>query len=536
MASNELVLIDNAFADWRKGLESSVPDDRAFEIFACTHVLRDLDLSADEIDRGVIGGSNDAAIDGVYVLLGDTLLVEDSAELSSDYETARIAKDTPLTLHLVQAKRSTSFSETAIDKVSNSTRRLLDLGESPKDLAELYSPEVLDRIGLFRSALSKFAIRHLRVRIRFHYVTRGDSAEVNAKVEVKSKQLAEQFSKVISGADGKSDLIGTKELWELMSNQPSYTLGLTFTESATSGKSHVALVTLRDYMEFLCDENGALRRHIFDWNVRDYQGEVEVNKEISRSVIEPSGPEFWWLNNGVTIVCSRNSIVSKTFSLDDVQVVNGLQTSQTIYQALRDLPPNHGAFDRMVLVRILVTGDDTETRDKVIRATNRQTSVPEASLRATDAVQRKIEAYFHSEGWYYDRRKNYYRNQSKPIARIVGIPLLAQAVMAMGLSEPDNSRARPSSLLKRDADYKRIFNENVPLAVYLWLAQTQRRHRRSWTPFCSRRQRVSLARSGRILDSTWPCWWWQCCGGNESSVRRSSRILLSRIQRSRTTS
>lgn len=46
--------------------------------------------------------------------------------------------------------------------------------------------------------------------------------------------------------------------------------------------------------------------------------------------------------------------------------------------------------------------------------------------------------------------------------------------MAMGLSRPDNSRARPSSLLKRDEDYKRIFSTATSLEVYLWLAQSQK--------------------------------------------------------------
>lgn len=56
----------------------------------------------------------------------------------------------------------------------------------------------------------------------------------------------------------------------------------------------------------------------------------------------------------------------------------------------------------------------------------------------------------------------------------MSIPLLAQAVMAMGLSRPDNSRARPSSLLKRDDDYQKIFSANLPLEVFLWLAQSQK--------------------------------------------------------------
>ena len=119
--------------------------------------------------------------------------------------------------------------------------------------------------------------------------------------------------------------------------------------------------------------------------------------------------------------------------MDDVQIVNGLQTSHTIHATLSKQPADHPARDRAILVRILVT-DDATTRDQVIRATNRQTNVPVAQLRATDDVQRSIEAYFIGHGWYYDRRKNYYRNLGKNPERIIGIPLLAQAVMAMGLS------------------------------------------------------------------------------------------------------
>jgi hypothetical protein len=165
--------------------------------------------------------------------------------------------------------------------------------------------------------------------------------------------------------------------------------------------------------------------------------------------------------------------VGKTYVLDDVQIVNGLQTSHTLFRVLHDVTPDHLALDRSVLVRILVT-EDASVRDAVIRATNSQTSVQPASLRATDEVQRTIEAFFLGKGWFYDRRKNYFRNLGKSPERIVSIPLLAQAVMAMGLSQPNNSRARPSSLLKRDDDYSKIFSHDVPLPVYLWLAKAQK--------------------------------------------------------------
>jgi len=267
--------------------------------------------------------------------------------------------------------------------------------------------------------------------------------------------------------------VGATELWARVSSRRSYTLNLEYQENATSGDSYVALVSLRNYLAFLTDEAGELRRYIFDWNVRDYQGSVEVNREIQRSLTDPVAPDFWWLNNGVTVICSKTSIVGRNYLLDDVQIVNGLQTSHTLYNTLHDVEPTHFALDRSVLVRILVTADQV-VRDAVIRATNSQTTVQPASLRATDEVQRKIEAYFLGKGWFYDRRKNYFRNLGKSPERIVSIPLLAQAVMAMGLSQPDYSRARPSSLLKKNEDYSRIFPEQLPLAVYLWLAKAQK--------------------------------------------------------------
>jgi hypothetical protein len=52
---------------------------------------------------------------------------------------------------------------------------------------------------------------------------------------------------------------------------------------------------------------------------------------------------FGWLSNGVTIICSRTSIVGKTYVLDDVQIVNGWQTSHSIYRVLRAVADDHPA-------------------------------------------------------------------------------------------------------------------------------------------------------------------------------------------------
>ncbi|WP_367130924.1 AIPR family protein [Saccharothrix sp. HUAS TT1] len=470
MATNDLVLIDQVLE--QRAEESQLPPAKVFEIFACEQAVTLGDLTLEEVENGIVGGAGDGAVDGVYLFLNDRLLAADDHLVAGD-----VPSGSKLVLWLVQAKLEKSFTETAIDLAASSTRRLLDLSESEQDLLELYGEDLVERIGVFRKTLKSLVRRQPQVEVRFTYVTRGDTARVNAKVLRKAKDLEKDFADRFTGGSGYVEFLGAAELWQRSSKIQSHTLVLPYQESITHGTSHIALVRLRDYLDFLSDNDGLLRRHIFDLNVRDFAGSVEVNREIKQSLLEPKAPQFWWLNNGVTIICSKVwTVGGKVFSLDDVQVVNGLQTSHTIHQTLTellDVDPNHPSFDNLVQVRILRT-DDAAERDQVIRATNRQTKVPDASLHATDENQRKIETYFFDNGWFYDRRKNYYRNLGKPTDRIVSIPSLAQSLMAMGFSQPDNSRARPSSLLKDSVKYKKLFPSTVPLAVYLWLARQQR--------------------------------------------------------------
>ena len=77
-----------------------------------------------------------------------------------------------------------------------------------------------------------------------------------------------------------------------------------------------------------------------------------------------------------------------------------------------------------------------------------------------------IEDYLLSKGYYYDRRKNYHKNQGKPINRIIGIPYLAQIITGIYNQKPDYARARPSTLIKNNVDYKNIFNSSLSLEMY----------------------------------------------------------------------
>jgi len=88
----------------------------------------------------------------------------------------------------------------------------------------------------------------------------------------------------------------------------------------------VALVKLSDFFAFMTTDEGVLIDHLFESNVRDYQRDVEVNRAIRDSLKQADGKEdFWWLNNGITIVATQAGGARKDLVMHNPQVVNGLQ-------------------------------------------------------------------------------------------------------------------------------------------------------------------------------------------------------------------
>lgn len=59
---------------------------------------------------------------------------------------------------------------------------------------------------------------------------------------------------------------------------------------------------LLDIITLITTDDGILRRYIFEDNVRDFQGNTEINKDIKQTIRETPG-QFLLLNNGITVVC-----------------------------------------------------------------------------------------------------------------------------------------------------------------------------------------------------------------------------------------
>ncbi|MBI4962721.1 MAG: AIPR family protein [Desulfomonile tiedjei] len=456
MSSNDLVLLNQLLDQRLSEIGQGLSEDEYFEIFSAEQVLKDDDLSYEELASGIVDGGGDGGIDSVYFFVNDVPFDEDT-------DVAALKKNVPLRLVLIQSKTSPGFSESAVDKMISSARDLFDLTKEMRALACVYNAQLIDRMSHFRDTFLALASKFPSVSFEYAYSTKG--TEIHPNVDRKVTALEEVIRSFFSPVSFTFRFLTASDLLASARRSPSSATSLRLAENpiSTGQEGFVCLVTLRDYLEFITDEDGHLRSHLFEGNVRDYQGKTEVNVEIHRT-LGTTGPEdFWWLNNGVSIICANASLSGKTLTIEDAEIVNGLQSSREIYNALhgKDLSKE----PRNLLVRVLKPQGE-ESRDRIIKATNSQTPIPAASLRATDKIHRDIEDYLYSRGYFYDRRKNYYKNVGKPIKKIFGIPFVAQSVMACALADPANARARPSSLIKSEEAYKRIFNSDYPLDVY----------------------------------------------------------------------
>lgn len=469
MAGNDAVILQSILDETKPDFGEDLADDTYFELFTANEVLRELDVSYAELEDGNVGGGGDGGLDGMYTFVNGEYVTE-------DFDFVSVGKNPSVQFVVTQAKRSSGFGETALDRATNTLRDLLDLEKPLDELADLYDPRFADRTSRFRAAVTALAAKHPSIHVQYAYATKGDVREIGAPVHNRAGLLKGVVVEALRHAVVDVEFLGARELLDLARTPRSYNVTVEFAEQfiSTGADNYLGLVRLRDFQRVVLDGEGDLNRIVFESNVRDFQGDIAVNRDISDSLTRNDDSlDFWWLNNGVTILGSSATSAGKRVTVEDAQVVNGLQTTHALFGALAEDRDRFAADDRCVLVKIIVT-DDPEARDRIIKATNFQTPVPSASLRATDRLQRNIEDYLKQNGWFYDRRKNHYKNLGKPRDRIISIANLAQALMSIAHREPDQARARPSTLIKDETQYSRLFSEDGEMELYLFCVRTQK--------------------------------------------------------------
>ena len=322
--------------------------------------------------------------------------------------------------------------------------------------------------NLFNTLISYTSKLRSKPTCYLFYVTLGIKTEdqnIEAKInDVKKDIEAENlFSKIIFELYGANEIQSLyKKIGQAQSKSFEFPYKVMLPVIDKVKESYLGVLKASVIIDLMTDENGELLPNVFYDNVRDFQGDNKVNKEIAQTINSEYKDAFLILNNGITIVTEEMETTRNTFSISNYQIINGCQTSNVLYENISEI-------DDSVMVPVkLISSKNIDITSKLIRSTNRQTEVKEQDLIAFSNFQKKLEDYYRTfsgnNQLFYERRSKQYSKAIIEKKRIVDKTTQIKSVASFYFDKPDMA-TRYFGTLFTDLGSK-LFDESHQLILY----------------------------------------------------------------------
>lgn len=227
-------------------------------------------------------------------------------------------------------------------------------------------------------------------------------------IETKKSDLKEYFPSPTIEFRGSVYLTDIYE--RLNSNQYKLMISKSEVIEADEGKYLIGYITAKELLDSIAPktDSGLRNMHpdIFKNNIRLYLGQNDINKRIETTLIEEPS-KFHYYNNGLTITTKEiKADNSRNFVISPINIVNGCQTTNSIYNAHKN--PHFNESIVKIPVKIIVA-QDVEYENITIR-TNSQNSVDIKDLLSISSIQKELEDNFSNcnlfgKTFFYKRQK-----------------------------------------------------------------------------------------------------------------------------------
>ena len=416
------------------------------EAFDDTTTLKDLDVD---------DGSN-FGIDGIAIIVNNNLVLS-----IEDLDTLRKSKDLDVRIIFTQSKTSSNYDSGDLYKFFGAVKNFFSKTPTIPITKELeYFKNIYEE--LFKHENSRYLNRQ-SPSVALFYATTGKSAN-----DPTIAGIAQQEEKSISDAvpelkEVKINLIGADfviDTYNEIENRfdviVNFKNNLSLDRIVDVEQSYIGYLSVPEFIKLISDGEGNLRKNLFYENVRDFQGKSNsVNSEIRETINNNSlQDKFILLNNGITVVAKHfKNLGSNDYEVREFQIVNGCQTSNIIFQN-KETIKDSSTF--LVPIKIIHTNNN-ELINRIIRATNRQTPVPEEAFVTLEIFHKRLQDfYIHqskglSEKIYYERRSKEYSNSDQRIekARIINLHNQIRTFTSVFLAEPHLAyNNNPSEILR----------------------------------------------------------------------------------------
>lgn len=348
-------------------------------LFATKLITQWLDVTSEDEDFFLCDGSCDGGIDIAYLRRQDVdTVVQENNAIEGD------------TWYIVQSKYGTSFTGT--DSIIKEGRKIVDTLQGTNSNLSGQSQRLLQKLNSFREKASDAD----RIVLVFATCDPINPEHRRALQDVKSIGR----ERGISRFDVEEVSLATiwRSLDDVVQTRLSVDIDGHFVEQSSG--LLVGTVSLFDLFAFLNefrDKTGDLDQ-LYEKNVRRFLGNRrKINKGIA-STLRDNPEKFGLYNNGITIVVSGyfKHQNAETIKMNDPYIVNGCQTTRTIWDVL-DSKLNsggtgtseaHDAWKEQVrrggVVTKIVKSDNVELHN-ITRFTNSQNSVREQDFIALNS-------------------------------------------------------------------------------------------------------------------------------------------------------
>ena len=317
--------------------------------------------------------------------------------------------------------------------------------------------------------------RDRRIIVYCHYINNATGIYRNNEKEINNVLARFNADRQLLGFS--IQVYGVKEILELVRegkiqvgseslelvNEGMYSYRLEDNSKRESlGLPKKVIVGMCNVNEFIRLQNKYHHNQLYAENIRLYLGD--------RGNVITSSESLWfpYMNNGISIICDSLAIGNtnaakhvQTFTLENMQIINGCQTVNALYSAKYGENTRDNFRPANVMVRIYeINPSQTDFKMNIIKATNNQNSVKSYSLMANDPIQIRIAEVLRKFNIIYDRKgegKNIQGNQM--IISMVNVALAYRAVYLF-MARSLRSGLGKSRVFQK-AEYDKIFNGNL---------------------------------------------------------------------------
>lgn len=376
-----------------------------------------LDLPDDEALDCLTEGGNDFGVDAVHI--GD---IEDGAFTVTLFQ----GKYT----HSLDKAGTKNFPDTdGVNRIIPTVRYLFDpdAAISTNDLLRQHVEEI-------RSIVRDGNIPYVRVILCNNGLVWSQEAQKRIELE--------NFGSQVSWEHVNHDTIVNLLQAVKPVNDVLHLTGDAIVESLDFCRVLIGKVLVRE-IDSLFLRNGD---RLLERNIRRFLGLQgnRVNEAIALTLLtETERPNFYFYNNGITLVCDKftHSGLQKsnwTVQIQGLQVINGGQTCKTIQDTLAKLAgADTGMEKAFVLVRLYeLPSDSADLVRSITYATNSQNPVDLRDLRSNDARQRNLETAMKGLGFTYHR----HRSEASLRPNEISSATAAEAVLSVWRNRPQQAK------------------------------------------------------------------------------------------------